>query len=309
MKYVFILSLLLVFSNLGCSQSSDKSKEEQKERGPLPALEEGTNNSLLWMVTKNDSQDTSFVFGTMHIIQKEFFFFPDVLKDVISASDLVVLEIGEELNNPFKAMNLLKLEEGKTMFDFFNEAQTDSLLTWAQNEMGLSEETFRSTFGNMKPFVIVSAASAGDMLKDSESYERTIMKIQKEKEIKLEGLETLEEQMSIFDDLTDEEQAKMVMEAIKADDEANKELQEMIRLYTTQNIDSMYLMIHNDSDAIANKESEFLDDRNVKWIPKMEKMMKNKRVFFAVGAAHLGGDIGVLELLRKEGFSVTPVKL
>jgi uncharacterized protein YbaP (TraB family) len=307
MKYVFILSLLLVISNFGCSQSSEKS--EKKEQTPLPALEEGTNNSLLWMVTKDDSQDTSFVFGTMHIIQKEYFFFPDVLKDVISASDLVVLEIGEEMNNPFKAMNLLKLEEGKSMFDFFNEAQTDSLLAWAQNEMGYSEETFRTMFGKMKPFVIVSAASAGDMLKNSESYERTIMKIQKEKEIKLEGLETLEEQMSIFDDLTDEEQAKMVMEAIKGGDEANKELQEMIRLYTTQNIDSMYQMIHNDSDAIANKESEFLDDRNTKWIPKMEKMMLDKRVFFAVGAAHLGGDIGVLELLRKEGFHVTPVKL
>lgn len=307
MKYIFILSLLLVFTNVGCSQSTEKS--EEKERKSIPTLEAGTNNSLLWMVTKEGMKDTSFVFGTMHIIQKDHFYFPEFLENVITAADLVVLEIGEEMNNPLKAMNLLKLEEGKSMFDFFNEAQTDSLIEWAQSEMGLSEEMFRSSFGKMKPFVIVSAASAGDMLKDSESYEKTIMEIQKEEKIKLEGLETIEDQMSIFDGLTDEEQAQMVMEAIKGGDEADKQLEEMIRLYTTQNIDSMYLMIHDDSDAIANKESEFLFDRNEKWIPKMEEMMKGKRVFFAVGAAHLGGDKGVLELLRKEGFSVTPVKL
>ena len=307
MKYAFILALLLVFSNFSCSQSGDKS--ESGKRKNLPTLEEGTDNSLLWMVTKDGTKDTSFVFGTMHIIQKEHFFFPDLLEEVISASDLVVLEIGEEMNNPLAAMNLLRLEEGKSMFDFFNEAQIDSLLEWAQSEMGLNEDMFRASFGQMKPFVIVSAASAGDMLEDSESYERTIMDIQSEEKIKLEGLETLEEQMSIFDDLTDEEQAQMVMEAIKEGPEADKELQDMMRLYTEQDIDGMYAMIHEESDAIADREAEFLYDRNEKWIPKMEGMMKDKRVFFAVGAAHLGGDKGVLTLLRKEGFNVTSIKL
>ncbi len=307
MKYTFILTLLLVFSHVSCSQSGEKTVE--KERKSLPEIEEGTNNSLLWMVTQEASTDTSFVFGTMHIIQKKHFFFPELLEELISASDMVVLEIGEEMNNPLKAMNLLRLEEGESMFDYFNEAQTDSILDWAEAEMGMNEEQFRKSFGQMKPFVIVSAASAGDMLEDSESYERTIMEIQSEEKIKLEGLETLEEQMGIFDGLTDEEQAQMVMEAIKGGDEADQELEKMIRLYTNQNIDSMYAMIHDDSDAIANREAEFLYDRNENWIPKMEEMMKGKRIFFAVGAAHLGGDKGVLELLRKNGYKVTSVKL
>ena len=307
MKYIFFLSLLLVFSHFGCSQAEKKTAETKKKS--LPEFKEGTDNSLLWMITKEGATDTSFVFGTMHIIQKKHFFFPELLENVIKASDLVVLEVGEEMNNPLAAMSLLRLEEGKSMFDFFNTSQTDSLLIWAKSEMGLSEEIFRASFGQMKPFVIVSAASAGDMLKDSESYERTIMEIQNEEKIKLLGLETLEEQMSIFDGLTDEEQAQMVMEAIKAGPEEQKELDDMMRLYTDQKIDSMYNMIHDGSDAISNREAEFLFDRNERWIPKMEEMMQDKRVFFAVGAAHLGGEKGVLELLRKEGFKVTSIKL
>jgi len=305
MKHFYIILVGLVISHVSCSQPQEATTDEKN----LPKLEEGTNNSLLWMVTKENSKDTSFVFGTMHLIQKKYYYFPDLLKEVIQASDLVVLEIGEEMNNPFKAMKLLQLEEGKSMFDFFNEAQKDSILDWAQQELNMSPEMFETSFGKMKPFVLVSTASEMDMLSDSESYERTIMKVQKEAEIKLEGLETLEEQMSIFDDLTDEEQATMVMEAIRGDEDADKQLETMMRLYSQQNLDSMYLLIKDESASIADKEDEFLTDRNKKWIPKMDEMMKGKRVFFAVGAGHLGGDQGVLELLRDEGFKVSPVKL
>jgi uncharacterized protein YbaP (TraB family) len=261
------------------------------------------------MVTNENSKDTAFVFGTMHLIQKEYFFFPDFLKNIIKESDKVVLEVGDEINNPLKAMALLRLEDGKSLFDFFDEKQTDSIVHWAENDLGMTESMFTMTFGQMKPFAVVSLASAEDMLSDSESYEQSIMKIQKEAGIPLEGLESLEEQMSIFDDLTDEEQATMVMDAIRGGDEAKQQLEDMLRLYRSQNIDSMYMMIHDEGDVIADKENEFLTKRNQKWIPRMEKQMKGKRVFFAVGAAHLGGEEGVLELLRREGYKVTSIKL
>jgi uncharacterized protein YbaP (TraB family) len=220
-----------------------------------------------------------------------------------------VLEIGEELNNPFKAMKLLQLEEGKSMFDFFTEIQKDSILDWAAKELNMSEEAFTASFGKMKPFVIVSTASEKDMLANAESYEKTIMKIQREADIELDGLETLEEQMSIFDNLTNEDQAKMVMEAIRGGDEGKDQIETMIKLYTEQNIDSMYAMIQSESDVMASQEAAFLSDRNKKWIPKMAEMMQGQRVFFAVGAGHLAGDQGVLELLRKKGYHVSSVKL
>ena len=304
MKYLYLLSTLLVFANFSCSQSQDTTKKEVK-----PKFEEGTKNSLLWMVTSDKSRDTAFVFGTMHLIQKEYFYFPDMLKELIKSSDKVVLEVGDDINNPLKAMALLRLEEGTTLFDFFDDKQTDSIIEWAESDLGMTEEMFRMSFGQMKPFAVVSLASAEDMLSDSESYEQTIMEIQKKANIPLEGLESLEEQMSIFDDLTEEEQATMVMEAIRGGEEADKQLEDMLRMYSAQNIDSMYLMIHEEGDVLADKENEFLTERNKKWIPRMEEMMKDSRVFFAVGAAHLGGEEGVLELLRREGYKVTSIKL
>ena len=54
-------------------------------------------------------------------------------------------------------------------------------------------------------------------------------------------------------------------------------------------------------------EDILLANRNAAWIPIMEKAMQTKPTFFAVGAGHLGGEKGVLSLLKKQGFVVRPV--
>ena len=53
-------------------------------------------------------------------------------------------------------------------------------------------------------------------------------------------------------------------------------------------------------------EGILLTDRNRKWIPRLKKMFGEKPTFVAVGAAHLGGDTGILKLLQKEGYVVSP---
>ena len=80
---------------------------------------------------------------------------------------------------------------------------------------------------------------------------------------------------------------------------------------------ALWELIQQDLDRLSelSKESSnylnrsFLEDRNLDWIPKIENMMKDKVVFVAVGAAHLAGQEGVIELLIKKGYHVLPIKL
>ena len=51
-----------------------------------------------------------------------------------------------------------------------------------------------------------------------------------------------------------------------------------------------------------------LNNRNKNWISKIDKYVKQKPTFIAVGAAHLGGQNGVISLLKKQGFKVEPVR-
>jgi uncharacterized protein YbaP (TraB family) len=63
-----------------------------------------------------------------------------------------------------------------------------------------------------------------------------------------------------------------------------------------------------ESPEMMGSQELLLDRRNRNWIPVMESAMKNSSTFFAVGAGHLAGNQGVLELLRKQGYKVKGIK-
>jgi uncharacterized protein YbaP (TraB family) len=91
--------------------------------------------------------------------------------------------------------------------------------------------------------------------------------------------------------------------------EAKNSFEQMQQIYLTQNLDNLYTFMKKESDSPIANSRVFLENRNQNWIPQMEKMMESKSVFFAVGAAHLAGPEGVIELLIKKGFTLTPIKL
>lgn len=81
---------------------------------------------------------------------------------------------------------------------------------------------------------------------------------------------------------------------------------EMIAVYKSRNIDSLYryMMQAGMSDDF---ETSLLDKRNQNWVPIIEESIRKEPSFFAVGAGHLGGQKGVISLLRMKGYQLKPV--
>jgi len=264
-------------------------------------------NSLLWKIEGPGIKKGCYLFGTMHLIEKDKFYFPDKLKKLVEKSDVLVMEL-PGLPNQLEAMQYVTLKEG-SFFDYFSPEQEDSLFAWAKKEMNMSPEKFRSTVEKMKPFVVVQMATQMHFIGKTESYEMTLDNLARANELEIAGLETVAEQMAIFDQLSAEQQTTMVMEGIRDIEKGLALTERMQQVYRSQNIDSLYLMIAEDGGVISEEQSDFLDDRNLKWIPKIVAFCQKNKTFIAVGAGHLGGPNGVIRLLRKEGFTVTPVEL
>ena len=102
----------------------------------------------------------------------------------------------------------------------------------------------------------------------------------------------------------------MLVKSIKGGaKEGNSEFAKMVEMYKSQDIESMsQMMSGDDTEGLGQYESMLITTRNLNWIPLMAKSMKEKQTFFAVGAGHLGGKKGVVNLLRKEGYTVKPLK-
>jgi uncharacterized protein YbaP (TraB family) len=263
--------------------------------------------SLLWKIEGNGIKTPSYLFGTMHLIEKDYFYFPESLEKLVKKSDLLVMELGE-LPNQMEAMQYLTLKEG-SFFDYFTPQQTDTILIWAKSKLNMDEKAFRATFTTMKPFVVVQTATQLQFIGKTESYELKLTELAKKSKVEIKGLETVAEQMGLFDKLTKEQQAEMVMAGIRDEEKSAQVTRTMQGMYRRQQLDSLYSMVNLEGGVISSEQNDFLDQRNRNWIPQIKNHVgSGKRAFFAVGAAHLGGEFGVINLLRKEGFVVTPVK-
>ena len=282
---------------------SFQSRAQEKKISDFPMSE----SSLLWEIKGPGVKNGSYLFGTMHLIEKEYFLFPKSLQKRVQKAEVLVMEL-PGMPNQFDAMKLLKLKEG-SFFDFFTAEQSDSILIWAKEALKLSEEAFRKTISPMKPFVAIQLATQMQFMGKTASYELKFEEIARDSKLEINGLETLEEQLSFFDNLTKEQQAEMVMEGIREMEKSIEFSKKVQQVYARQNVDSLYNMLHENGGIITSEEKLFIDDRNKKWIPQIRESLASKRTFIAVGAGHLGGPNGLIRLLEKEGYTLAPVEL
>jgi uncharacterized protein YbaP (TraB family) len=272
-------------------------------------------NSLLWEITGKDLEKPSYLYGTIHIIGKDDFFLTDPTIASFGKSEKVVFEINmEEMQNPFILFGLIKnmtMPEGVTLKTLL-EPEDYKFVHEKFKEMGLPPFV-TGMFDKVKP-LFLTAFGGGDM--DPQgfqngsmvSYEMEFMQMAQNEELEMGGLETIEFQMSIFDSIPYPEQAKMLVESMRAEGEGIDELGLMVELYKNQDLIGMEQMFTAETGGLGEWDDILLNKRNENWIPIMQGMMVEKPTFFAVGAGHLVGENGVVALLRKQGYTLKPMR-
>ena len=123
---------------------------------------------------------------------------------------------------------------------------------------------------------------------------------------KLVGLETFDIQIhALFNQFTLERQVAMLTKFVDEKDKAKGELIQLNKSYRDGNLSQLELLLAD--QTYTKKESEvMLDARNKLWIEQLPPLMKLQPTFVAVGALHLAGKNGLVNLLRQAGYTVTP---
>ena len=274
------------------------------------------DNSLLWELSGKGIKK-SYIFGTIHMISEKDFFMDDRTMKAIKKCKKMVMEIdiSQSLQMGIQLMALSGMKGGKTLADFVSAEDYQMVKTYFQKEAKSAEAKMLpfEMIEKWKPMLLQSFLYQ-DMIEGTmKSYEMELLRIGSERKMKFDGLETVEDQVNVFEKIPYADQAKALVELIKEikkDANSGKaEFKKLLDLYLAQDIDGMVVMSGEElfSD-LENGEAELLTNRNQKWIPKIKAMSKEKPTFYAVGAAHLGGPNGVIRLLMKEGYSLKPVK-
>lgn len=120
-----------------------------------------------------------------------------------------------------------------------------------------------------------------------------------------DGLETVEYQLSLFSKMTDKLQEQLLLQTMSETDSLKKDFDDMLAAWREGDSAKLQEYLFRDADKYPELIEQFLYKRNAAWIAPLEKYLKNgERVFVLVGAGHLGGPKGVLELLKKKGCTI-----
>ena len=165
-----------------------------------------------------------------------------------------------------------------------------------------------AAFARFKPLMLMSLLAQRSVgCQAIESYETTFVKMSREQKKELMGLERVEDQIAVFDAIPDSIEIESIMNMVNDFEKSKREFKRMSDIYLSQDLDSLYQLMADSPEMMGSQEL-LLNRRNHNWIPVMEAAMKKSPTFFAVGAGHLGGNQGVLELLRQKGYQVKALR-
>jgi uncharacterized protein YbaP (TraB family) len=262
--------------------------------------------SLLWEITGKGLSKPSYFFGTMHLMCAEDAELTETVKSLIKGVDQIYLEV--DMDNASELLTGildLRSKTGKTL-----------RAALEPNDYNRVKDFFEKYQPNV-PFSVLElqpplmiSSSLFELLLPCERKNGVEIKIideayKEKKETK--GLETIAFQSSLFDSIPYEDQAKDLVKSIDSLEKNRKAMNEMIQVYKDQDIEKLYSLSTNDESSTSNYMDLLLYKRNRNWVGQFSTIGKDSSTLFAVGAGHLGGDKGVLQLLKQQGYTVRPL--
>lgn len=266
------------------------------------------SHGLLYKISGKNLKKPSYIYGTFHIICQTEMFGMDKLNELIGQSEQLLMEI--DLDDPAVMQSMVasaSMPDGKSLKDYLTPDQYAKVDEMFKNYVGVSVDLLNK----YRPMMISVAFTSSPKVIGCQppgSYDLSFMQTAVAKKIPVEGLETVALQLEKLDKKTFDDQAKELYEMALNPQKSIGEMQNIIRVYKTQNSEILYQTITGNFGG-AEFEKGLLEERNTDWIPKIEKAIDEKGTFIAVGAGHLGGEKGVLSLLKKQGYTIESIKL
>jgi uncharacterized protein YbaP (TraB family) len=262
---------------------------------PFCASSQKRDQTLLWRITGKGLTKPSYLFGTVHLKDKELFRFSDSVYAAIATTDGFAIEINlNEMIGYYVNKLLDEKDDDKKVKDMLTEKQLNKM------REPLSKK-FNKNINDITTKDIVKEKNKwmSDYLEKGEMptiVDAYLYDIARRQGKWLGGIEDVEDQMALMD-------AGEINQLV--DDDKKLTIDSLKHLYMNEDIDGINMAINNFDPAYKDM---LLTRRNVKMARRMDSLSAIRPMFFAVGAAHLPGDSGVIKMLRVRGFTVEPVR-
>ncbi|WP_017733952.1 TraB/GumN family protein [Nafulsella turpanensis] len=261
-------------------------------------------DALLWKVSGKNLSQPSYLYGTLHAICLEDLKLKENALRALNQTNRLVLELDvTEEEFPAKMQQAMLMKGQTRLQDLLPRGDYQLMARYFQDSIGIS----LADYAQMQPIFLATFLYNELLDCTTQSYEMQLSRMARLNKKEVEGLETFEEQMRVFGNISYREQAEMLLQSIVEYPELEAAYWNMIVSYKNEDLNSLYHIIRDIQLGMQDYEEVMINGRNQRWIPRMEQMAREEPSFFAVGAAHLPGNKGLIALLKRRGYEVEPV--
>ncbi|MCW8944102.1 MAG: TraB/GumN family protein [Sedimenticola sp.] len=248
----------------------------------------------------------SYLFGTIHSDEERVLDFPNEVELAFESSNTLYVEIDMDAANLLAAMTSMFLDDGRELVQVLGEPLYQQAVE-AASTLGLPEVAIR----HYKPWALammlsMPPAKSGQFM-DLVLYQRAVGANKK-----VLGIETIREQLDLFDTLPEAEQVTFLRDTLNNLDQLPTIFQALLESYLKQDLGALLVIneqLLDEGDKQLNKKFQTLvvDDRNLRMVDRLLLPLNQGGLFIAVGALHLPGERGMLRLLEQQGYRVVRI--
>ena len=280
------------------------------------------NAQLLYKISGNGLKSPSYVVGTYHLAPASFADEIKGMQDAFAAVEQVYGEVDmlDAQSSQLTMLSAMMLPEGKYIDDMFSAEEMERINAYVRGAMGmdLSHLMLREQLGRMRPSVLAMQLGLLEFVKITPNFnpndliDNFFQKEARKRGLAVGGFESVEFQMELlYGESTDEEEREALLKLVDDKEAMLAEMQAMTEAYFTfdmKGIHALTIKSVETGEMTPEEFAEMITDRNRRWVEAMPEIMVAKPTLFVVGAGHLPGEEGVLELLKARGYKVKAEK-
>jgi len=262
--------------------------------------------SLLWKITKGAS--SVYILGSIHYLRSENYPLKKAILDAVDTSKRLVLEIDLNATSGEAAQRLMLekalFRDGTTLPENIG-AETYQLAAERATQLGIDMRIFNQ----MKPWFVainlIAIKLKALQLDPRRGVDQYLASEAKRRGKPTSGLETLEFQIGLLDQLSKQNQEAMLRETVTELDLLDRNIDEIVRSWVDGDEALLAKLLLAGMVEFPEIHQKVLVERNRRWLPEIEKSLEQgSEALIVVGAAHLVGPDGIIEMLKTKGYSV-----
>ncbi len=266
-------------------------------------------NSIFWEVSGNGLSSLSYIYGTVKFIPDKDYFLGKNVKSKLKESKIFATETLLDHHSLHELNKAAHLPHHQSVKNLLSDKEFSDLKKIFLEKLNVSNLKFEMVYSQFKPVVLSTTMTRLSLGKGVKYYEIELAKMAHKSKILTLGLETVSREIRAMESYSQDNQVKALIHTIQNFDKQMMDYKELIVAYKVGDLHKTLEYTLHPSENDEEFRKHFFDKRNAEWIPLMEKYMKQAPSFFALGAAHLADEKGIISLLRAKGYTVKPVVL